>query len=140
MQLQLGVVEMQDKQLLLGPGPSLSVAWDYFRTHTLPRRVPVAKLGSPDEQHASDTTATDRVQFRRAADHELSSELYPVLGTTLADLGQFGLGEGVVVGWVVWWMRREPKILNAATARVAQASGCISDSCCPLRHCALCTD
>jgi hypothetical protein len=88
---------MRDKPLL-GDGPSLKAAWQHFHRHTLPRRVPIARDGSPADDSA--TALTDRVQYRRAADHEINSELYPVFGTSLSELGQFGLGELRLTGRV----------------------------------------
>ena len=75
--------------------PSLDQAWEYFYRHTLPRRVlSSAERPSPD---GKPSRQAEHAESRRAGYKELNTELYPVWTTSLADLGQFGLGKDVML-------------------------------------------
>jgi len=78
--------------------PKLNKAWDYFEHIGLPRCFKNNEdyIESLKEKGKEDISEGERI-MRRAepGEHEYETMLYPVFGTPLIDLGDFGIGVGL---------------------------------------------
>ncbi len=85
--------------------PKLDLAWEYFEHHVLPRclvkdkstEIPLEKASSSSSSSSSDGGfgKFDRAEI---GEYEKKTTLYPVWGTPVADMADFGVGVGLYFG------------------------------------------